>query len=117
MDANNLWTSADEAIRFLRALDYPLFAVEEPIRPNRYTELASIAEALSCQIVLDESLLRVGQLAHLAESTPHWLINVRVSKMGGLLRSLRLSTPGGPWASASSSARRLEKPASSRAPA
>ena len=57
-------TSADEAIRFLRALDYPLFAVEEPIQPNQYAELASIGEALDCQIVLDESFLRIGQLAH-----------------------------------------------------
>jgi L-alanine-DL-glutamate epimerase-like enolase superfamily enzyme len=90
VDANNLWKSADDAIRFLLALEYPLFAVEEPIQPNQYTELASIAEALDCKIVLDESLLRIGQLAHLADSTPHWLINLRVSKMGGLLRSLSL---------------------------
>jgi L-alanine-DL-glutamate epimerase-like enolase superfamily enzyme len=94
VDANNLWTNAGDAIRFLRALEYPLFAVEEPIQPNRYTELASIAEALNCKIVLDESFLRIGQLAHLAESTPHWLINVRVSKMGGLLRSLSILEAG-----------------------
>jgi L-alanine-DL-glutamate epimerase-like enolase superfamily enzyme len=94
VDANNLWKSADDAIRFLRALEYPLFAVEEPIPPNRYTELASIAEALNCKIVLDESLLRIGQLAHLADSTSHWLVNLRVSKMGGLLRSLSILEAG-----------------------
>jgi L-Ala-D/L-Glu epimerase / N-acetyl-D-glutamate racemase len=94
VDANNLWKSADDSIRFLQALEYPLFAVEEPIQPNRYTELASIAQALDCKIVLDESFLRIGQLAHLANSAPHWLINLRVSKMGGLLRSLSILEEG-----------------------
>jgi L-alanine-DL-glutamate epimerase-like enolase superfamily enzyme len=94
VDANNLWKSADEAIRFLQALDYPLFAVEEPIQPNQYAELASMARTLGCQIVLDESLLRIGQLAQLADSAPDWLINLRVSKMGGLLRSLSLVEAG-----------------------
>ena len=90
VDANNLWEDADDAIAFLCALDYPFFAVEEPIRPNRYAELARIAEALDCRIVLDESFLRIGQLAELADTAATWLLNLRVSKLGGLLRSLRI---------------------------
>jgi len=94
VDANNLWASADEAIRFLQRLDYPLFAVEEPIQPNQYVALASMARTLGSQIVLDESVLRIGQLAQLADSSPDWLINLRVSKMGGLLRSLSVLEAG-----------------------
>ena len=88
VDANNLWNSAGEAAGFLRALDYPFFAIEEPLRPNKYDELARIAEMLDCQIVLDESLLREAQIALLRDAPARWLINLRVSKMGGLLRSL-----------------------------
>src|SRR5262249_29401267 len=81
------------AIDCLRALDYPFFAIEEPLGPNQYVDLARIAGALGCPIVLDESFLRIGQLARLQSTPPQpapaqWLINVRVSKMGGLLRSL-----------------------------
>jgi L-alanine-DL-glutamate epimerase-like enolase superfamily enzyme len=90
VDANNLWERGDDAIRFLRNLDYPFFAVEEPIRSNQYGELARIADALGCQIVLDESFVRVGQLPLLGDTPARWLINVRVSKMGGILRSLQL---------------------------
>ena len=61
VDANNLWNSAGEAAGFLRALDYPFFAVEEPLRPNQYDELARIADMLDCRIVLDESLLRASE--------------------------------------------------------
>jgi len=88
VDANNLWSSADEAIRFLRSLDYPFFAIEEPLGPNQYDQLAHVSDALGCPVVLDESLLRVEQLAALPDPPTRWLINVRVSKMGGLLRSL-----------------------------
>ncbi|MEP6592070.1 MAG: enolase C-terminal domain-like protein [Acidobacteriota bacterium] len=88
VDANNLWSDADEAIRFLRSLDYPFFAIEEPLEPNQYSQLARMSDALGCPIILDESLLRVEQLAALPDPPARWLINVRVSKMGGLLRSL-----------------------------
>jgi L-alanine-DL-glutamate epimerase-like enolase superfamily enzyme len=87
-DANNLWSDAEEAIRFLRLLDYPFFAIEEPLRPNQYDQLAEMSDALGCRIVLDESLLRAEQLAALPDPPARWMINVRVSKMGGLLRSL-----------------------------
>jgi L-alanine-DL-glutamate epimerase-like enolase superfamily enzyme len=91
VDANNLWTQADEAIRFLRALGSPLFAVEEPIAANQYAELSRIAAELDCKIVLDESFLRVSQFDRLLQAPDRWLINLRVSKMGGLLRSLRIA--------------------------
>ena len=90
VDANNLWKSADEAIQFLQALDYPFFAIEEPLLPNAYLELSLIAKALNCKIILDESFLRVEQFANLQNSPQNWLINLRISKMGGLLRSLAI---------------------------
>lgn len=89
-DANNLWERAEQAIAALDALDYPFFAIEEPIRPNQYAELARIAATLDCPIVLDESFLRLGQLEYLPAPRHRWLINLRVSKMGGLTRSLAI---------------------------
>jgi L-alanine-DL-glutamate epimerase-like enolase superfamily enzyme len=90
VDANNLWRDPDDAVRFLRALGYPFFAIEEPLESNQYEALAQMSDALNCPIVLDESLLREEQLALLPGPSAGWIVNVRVSKMGGLLRSLRL---------------------------
>jgi L-alanine-DL-glutamate epimerase-like enolase superfamily enzyme len=90
LDANNLWERAEDAVRFLRAIGGPRFAVEEPIRANQYGALAAIAEAFDCRVVLDESFLRVDQIAELGGPRSRWLINLRVSKMGGLLRSLQV---------------------------
>lgn len=89
-DANNLWKGADEAIEFLQALNYSFFAIEEPLLPNAYPELSLIADALNCKIILDESFLRVEQFEMLKKTPQHWLINLRISKMGGLLRSLAI---------------------------
>jgi L-alanine-DL-glutamate epimerase-like enolase superfamily enzyme len=90
VDANNLWAGADEAIDFLGELDLPLFGIEEPIRPNQYADLARIGEAAGASIILDESLLRAEQFKELPPFRAGWLVNLRVSKMGGLLRSLEV---------------------------
>ncbi len=50
-----------------------------------------IALTLDTRIILDESLLRADQLERFCDSTDRWIANVRVSKMGGLLRSLELA--------------------------
>jgi L-alanine-DL-glutamate epimerase-like enolase superfamily enzyme len=89
-DANNLWSDPVTAVRFLRSLECRLFAIEEPLRPNQYTALAHCSDELGCRIILDESLLRADQLERLPAPASRWIVNVRVSKMGGLLRSLDL---------------------------
>lgn len=89
-DANNLWPGPDEAIAAWRRLGYPFFALEEPIGRNRHEELADIAQGLGCGVILDESLLRREQFSLLRPPASQWLVNVRVSKMGGLIRSLQV---------------------------
>ena len=89
-DANNLWSDADTAIRHVDGLGFPFFAVEEPLSPRDYEGMQRIASALDTRIILDESLVRSDQLALLGGPANRWIINLRVSKMGGLLRSLEL---------------------------
>jgi L-alanine-DL-glutamate epimerase-like enolase superfamily enzyme len=86
-DANNLWPEPDAAIEHLRALDYRFAALEEPLRPGDYQGMACLAQALGTDIILDESMQRRDQLAWLPENG-RWIVNLRISKMGGLLRSL-----------------------------
>jgi L-alanine-DL-glutamate epimerase-like enolase superfamily enzyme len=88
VDANNLWGDAGECIEHLRRLDYPFTAVEEPLGANDLAGFAAVAGALGTRIVIDESALRGDQLAGLPGPVENWALNCRVSKMGGLLRSL-----------------------------
>jgi len=89
-DANNLWADADDAIRFLASLDFRFKALEEPLRAGDHAGMARIAAQTGSSIILDESLLRAEQLSMFSDSPSQWIANLRVSKMGGLIRSLDL---------------------------
>jgi len=88
LDANNLWPDADAALAYLTALPTPVFALEEPLAPGAFAALAGIAARLDTPIVLDESATRVGHLRDLPGPPHRWIVNVRVSKMGGVRRAL-----------------------------
>ena len=88
LDANNLWDDAETAAHDLANLEYAFAGIEEPLAANDIDGMRLVAARLGCPIILDESLLRADQLAPFAKDPEKWVVNVRVSKMGGLLRSL-----------------------------
>lgn len=88
-DANNLWTDADRALRYLDALGFRFSALEEPLRAGDFAGMRRMSQALDTRIILDESMLRADQLDEIRADTHRWIANVRVSKLGGLLRSLQ----------------------------
>lgn len=90
-DANNLWHDADAASTHLGGLDYPFVALEEPLRANDLAGMAQLAGRFDCAIILDESALRSAQLVALAAWPVRWIANLRISKMGGLLRALEFA--------------------------
>lgn len=90
LDANNLWHDADACTASLRDLPLPLFAVEEPLQAGDLAGFAAVARGCGTRIILDESLQRAGQLDDLGDPDL-WIVNLRVSKMGGVLRSLALA--------------------------
>lgn len=90
LDANNLWVAAEDCIRHLGSLSCDIFAVEEPLRAGDISGFRKVGRECGAKIVLDESLLRPGQLEEL-EDRELWIVNLRISKMGGILRSLELA--------------------------
>lgn len=90
-DANNLWSDYRTAHDFVKSLNFEFTAIEEPLRPGQFVDLARLASALGTRIILDESITRESQLAQLTGPSKQWIVNLRVSKMGGVLRSLSLA--------------------------
>ena len=88
LDANNLWPDAEAAIAALTPLAAHAWAVEEPVRPRAWSGLAEIGRRTGLAIILDESFGGPADLAPLAPDV-RWLPNLRVSHLGGLLRSLQ----------------------------
>ena len=89
LDANNLWGSAEQACRELGSICAHAWAVEEPLRARDFAGLATVGTALRLHIVLDESATRLADLARV-EPGPKYILNTRVSKHGGLLRTLAM---------------------------
>jgi L-alanine-DL-glutamate epimerase-like enolase superfamily enzyme len=92
-DANNLWQDPDAAAAHINALRFRFFALEEPLRCADYAGLAELARRLEARIILDESFLREEQLDQFSDLGNCWIVNLRISKMGGLLRSLNMLKP------------------------
>jgi L-alanine-DL-glutamate epimerase-like enolase superfamily enzyme len=90
LDANNLWSDPDEVIQAVGLLQMEGASLEEPLTPNQYQAMAEVAAGLGANIILDESFLREQQFEELAGNPGIWMINLRVSKMGGILRSLQI---------------------------
>lgn len=88
LDANNAFPSPDACVAHLKGLDAPIWAIEEPLAARDYDGLRAVAAATGARIILDESAARPADLDALAGGG--WIVNLRVSKMGGVLRSLEM---------------------------
>ena len=86
VDANNLFDSANDCAAHLKATEAPVWAIEEPLSARYYAGMRAVASMTGARIILDESGVRPQDLAHVEGAG--WIVNLRVSKHGGLLRSL-----------------------------
>jgi len=91
LDANNLWNMPEEVTTYIASLNVQIWAIEEPLQATQYSACRLVAQRLGCRIILDESFLRREQLAIIKECPRLWIPNIRVSKVGGLLRALEIA--------------------------
>jgi len=87
-DAHNLWEDPREAIGYLRKLEFSFAAIEEPVAPRDFEGMRAVSKALEARVILDESLVKCVDFEPIVADPNRWVANVRVSKMGGLLRAL-----------------------------
>lgn len=91
LDANNFWgNDIDEAANYLKAIEYPLLAVEEPLDVINFDGVKQLSDRLNLPVVFDESVCNIRDLNRVNLPPQNCLLNVRISKMGGLLRSLEI---------------------------
>ena len=91
VDANKLWGNSEQAFSYLNNLEYQFFSVEEPLGKFSYRALIELSEKLGTRIILDESFRKIEDLAKLQNSIDNFILNIRISKMGGILRSLDIA--------------------------
>jgi len=91
LDANNLWAGRpEEAINYLKALNGPVFAVEEPVAACDAKDISQVSTATGLPVILDESLCTLDDLSHYINMPGKFIANIKISRVGGIIRTLRL---------------------------
>ena len=91
-DANGAWT-AEQAIQHLaRLAPYQLACVEQPVAAGDIEGLIRVKQSSGIPVMVDESLVTRDQALKLASVKACDLFNIRVSKCGGIVRSLDVAT-------------------------
>lgn len=91
VDANEAWSPAQVVPRIQALLPHNITSVEQPVRHEDVACLAEVRKQVGVPIMLDESLC--GKIDAERAATHGWcdLFNVRLSKCGGFIPSLRLA--------------------------
>lgn len=90
LDANNAFGhDADAAARHLAALP-GWWAVEEPLAPGQPAAAAWLGRTLGRPLILDEAIGGPADLARYAAEDAAWILNLKVSRVGGVRRALAL---------------------------
>lgn len=91
IDANEAW-SADETVRKVRSLEpYGIASVEQPVSHEDVDSLKDVRKQVNTPVMLDESLTSVADAEAAISNQTCDLFNIRLSKCGGYLNSLRLA--------------------------
>jgi L-Ala-D/L-Glu epimerase len=91
IDANEAW-SPEETVAKVRSLEpYKIASVEQPVSHENVGTLRDVRSRIGVPIMLDESLTSVADAEDAIRNGTCDLFNIRLSKCGGFLNSLRLA--------------------------
>ena len=91
IDANEVWTP-DQAIKHLQDLaPFGIEAAEQPVHRRDTRHLPALRAESPIPIMVDESLVTMDDAKRLTDSGGCDLFNIRISKCGGIGRSLALA--------------------------
>jgi len=91
VDANGAWT-ADEALTQMTALrKIGVCAVEDPVDGPELDALAELREKTRLPVILDESMRSLEDARQIADKGLADILNIRISKVGGLLPALDIA--------------------------
>ena len=91
IDANEAWTPANVCQRILELKPFGISAVEQPVPHASADVLAEVRSQAGVPIMLDESLCSGYDARRAIEQGTCDLFNIRLSKCGGFIPSLRLA--------------------------
>lgn len=91
LDANEAWTLENLERNLARLLPYNITSLEQPVPHAEVDGLAAVRSRIETPIMLDESLCSESDAERAIEMGLCDLFNIRLSKCGGFVPSLRLA--------------------------
>jgi muconate cycloisomerase len=91
LDANEAWPAADVVQRVRELEPFRISAVEQPVAHDEVQALAGVRKHLTVPLMLDESLCSMYDAEQAVAEQTCDLFNLRLSKCGGFIPSLRLA--------------------------
>ncbi|NUQ65436.1 MAG: dipeptide epimerase [Pirellulales bacterium] len=91
VDANEAWNAAEADARIEPLLAYRISAVEQPLPHRQLAAMPELRRRLPVAMMLDESLTGMADAEEAVRIGACDLFNLRLSKCGGYLASLRLA--------------------------
>lgn len=91
LDANEAWTCANLEAKLAPLLSFGISSVEQPVPHEQVDGLAKLRGRIGVPLMLDESLCSLVDGRRAVERGTCDLFNIRLSKCGGFVNSLRLA--------------------------
>jgi len=91
IDANEAWTCDNLESRFNPLEKYRITSIEQPVPHEQIAGLTAIRPNLAAPIMFDESLCSLEDAQRSIEEGTCDLFNIRISKCGGFLTSLKIA--------------------------
>lgn len=90
LDVNGAWNAADAVSAAKRFAPLSIAWIEEPVAPRDWKTMRAIRAETNIPVMLDESFSSAADLVAASEQQAADLVNIRISKCGGLLSSIKL---------------------------
>ncbi len=91
LDANEAWSCENLEAKLAPLLPFAITSLEQPVPHSTVAGLAKLRGKIGVPLMLDESLCSLTDAHRAIESGTCDLFNIRLSKCGGLIPSLRLA--------------------------
>ena len=91
LDANNIWRNVNDVLRYLDSITFSPNFIEEPLQALDFKEIKKFCSVQEIPIILDESFLNKNHFNEILDNSNQMIINLRISKMGGLIRSIDIA--------------------------
>lgn len=91
LDANEAWTCENLEAKLAPLLPFGVSSVEQPVPHEQVDGLAALRGRVGTRLMLDESLCSLVDAQRAIERGTCDLFNIRLSKCGGFLNSLRIA--------------------------